>query len=149
MRKIKIGLAGFGKGGRIYNAPIISSLDEFEITKILTSSRENIEAARKNFPSAEVVGDFHKILQDPEIELVVITTPNHLHREFAEKALREGKHVVVEKPFTPTVDEADELIQLAEKQNLILSINHNRRFDSDFRTVQKLLKEQRLGEVIL
>lgn len=149
MQKIKIGMAGFGKGGRIYNAPIIASLEEFEIKKILTSSKENIEAAGKDFHEAEVVDDFDLILQDPEIELVVITTPNHFHKEFAGKALRAGKNVVVEKPFTPSTEEADELIQLAKNQNKILSINHNRRFDSDFQTVQKLLWEQKLGEVVL
>ena len=149
MSIINIGMAGFGKGGRIYNAPIIASLEEFEIKKILTSSKENINAAKKDFPAAEIVENFEQILQDPEIELVVITTPNHLHKQFAEEALRAGKHVVVEKPFTPTVEEADELIQLAKKQNKILSVNHNRRFDSDFQTVQKLLKEKKLGETVL
>lgn len=148
MKKINVALAGFGKGGRIYNAPIITSVDGFEISKILTSSKENIEAANQDFPEAEVVADYKDILNDPGGDLIVITTPNHLHKEFAEKALHAGKHVVVEKPFTPSVKDANELIALAKNKNLILTVNHNRRWDSDILTIQKLLREQTLGKVV-
>ena len=148
MKKIKVAMAGFGKGGSIYNAPIISNIEGFEITKILTTSPENIKTAKQDFPKAEVVSDYNKILQDPEIDLVVITTPNHLHKEFAEKALKAGKNVVVEKPFTPSVKEASGLIELANSQNKILSVHHNRRFDSDFLTIQKLLNQKKLGELV-
>jgi len=148
MKKIKVAIVGFGKGARIYNAPDISSVEGFEITKIVTANNENIAAAKKEFPNAKVVAGFEEISQDPEIDLVVITTPNHLHKRFAEKALNAGKHVVVEKPFTPTVTEADELIQLARKNNRILSVHHNRRWDSDFLTIKKLLKEKKLGVIV-
>jgi predicted dehydrogenase len=147
-KKIKVAIVGFGKGASIYNAPDISSVEGFEITKILTANNENIAVAKKEFPNAKVVTGFEEITVDPEIDLVVITTPNHLHKEFAEKALNAGKHVVVEKPFTPTVAEADELIQLARKNNRILSVHHNRRWDSDFLTIKKLLKEKKLGVIV-
>src|SRR5690606_15433612 len=132
MKYIKIGLISFGKGGRIYNAPIIDSVEGFKIKKIMTTDPFNIAAAREDFPEAEIVSKIEDITADPSIELVVITTPNHLHKKLAKKALTAGKHVVVEKPFTPTAKEADELISLAKKKNLILSVNHNRRWDSDF-----------------
>lgn len=148
MKKIKVAIVGFGKGARIYNAPVISSVEGFEITKIMTTNNDNIAAARKDFPSAKVVAGFEEITEDPEIELVLITTPNHLHKEFAEKALNAGKHVVVEKPFTPTVAEANELIQLARKNNRILSVHHNRRWSSDFLSIKKLLKEKKLGVIV-
>ncbi len=148
MKKLRTALAGFGSGGRIYNAPIISSLPGYSIQKILTSSRENIEAAQRDFPNAEVVQAYEAILQDDTIDLVIILLPNHLHFKYAKKALLEGKHVVVEKPFTTTVKEADELIHLARQNDLILSVNHNRRWDSDFLTIQKLIKEQKLGEIV-
>ena len=148
MKYIKIGLVGYGKGGRIYNAPIIDSVEGFKITKIMTTDPLNIAAAREDFPDAEIVSKIVDITSDPSIELVVITTPNHLHKKLAKKALAAGKHVVVEKPFTPTAKEADELISLAKKKNLILSVNHNRRWDSDFLTVQKLLAEKKLGEIV-
>ncbi len=148
MKNIKIGLAGYGKGGRIYNAPIISSVPGLKIKKIMTSSEDNISAAKKNFPKAEIISKFTEITKDPNIDLVVITTPNHLHKDLATKALKAGKHVVVEKPFTPTAAEADELIELARKKNLIITVNHNRRWDSDFQTIKKLLTEKKLGEIV-
>ncbi|CAM4290616.1 oxidoreductase [Gillisia limnaea] len=149
MKQIQVAMAGFGKGGSIYNAPIISSIAGLEITKILTTSAENIKSAKQDFPEAEVVSEYDTILQDREIDLVIITTPNHFHKEFVEKALNAGKNVVVEKPFTPSIQEANELTELANSKNKILSIHHNRRFDSDFQTIQKLLQEQKLGEVVL
>ena len=148
MRKIKVAMAGFGKGGSIYNAPIISSINGLEISKILTTSAQNIKTAHQDFPEAVVVSEYDTILQDREIDLVVITTPNHLHKEFAEKALNAGKNVVLEKPFTPSVKEANDLIELARSKNKILSVHHNRRFDSDFRSIQKLLKQKKLGELV-
>ena len=143
---IKVALAGFGKGGQIYNAPIISSVDGLEIVKILTSG--NKKEAEKDFPGAEVVEDYSKITEDKEINLVVITTPNHLHVPFAEKALKAGKNVIVEKPFTPTVKEADYLISLAKRVNKIITVHHNRRWDSDFLTIQKIINEDRLGKIV-
>lgn len=148
MKTVNVALVGFGSGARIYNAPIISSVNGLEIKKILTSNPENIKAAKLDFPEASIVQDYKNILQDPNIDLVVVATPNHLHKEIAEEALKANKHVVIEKPITPTVKEAEELIELAEKQGKILSVNHNRRWSSDFLTVKKLIKEERLGEVV-
>lgn len=146
MTKLNTALAGYGAGGSIYNAPILSSTEGFLVKKILTSG--NRTAAQRDFPKAEIIQEYEKILSDPEIDLVVITTPNHLHQIFAEEALRAGKHVVLEKPFTPKTGEAQGLINLAKANNRILSINHNRRWDSDFLTIQKLLQENLLGPVI-
>lgn len=147
-KKIKIAIAGYGKGARIYNAPIIESVEGLEIKKILTTTSENIQAAKENFPKAKIVSKFDDILKDDKIDLVVVTVPNHLHKKFVKKALKAGKHVVVEKPITPTGQEADELIALAQKQKLLLTVNHNRRFDSDFQTVKKLLEEKKLGRIV-
>lgn len=148
MKKLRTALAGFGSGGRIYNAPIISSVPGYAIEKILTSSSENIQAAKKNFSEAKIVQDYDEILQDDTIDLVIISLPNHLHCSYAKNALLAGKHVVVEKPFTTTVREAEELVQLARQKHLVLSVNHNRRWDSDILTIKKLLEEQKLGEIV-
>ena len=148
MVEINTALAGFGSGGRIYNAPIFSSVPGFRITKILTSNPSNVAAAENDFPQASVVSHFEEILKDKEVELVIVLLPNHLHYGYVKKALEAGKHVLVEKPFTTNVSEADELIQLAQKKDLVLSVNHNRRWDSDVRTVKKLLKNGILGEVV-
>ena len=148
MNKIRIGLAGYGSGGRIYNAPIIKSIPGFAVQKILTSNPENIKFAKNDFPEAMVVSNFESILDDKEIDLVIVLLPNHLHYDFAKKALLAGKHVVVEKPFTPSYKEAVELIKLAGEKELVLSVNHNRRWDSDIRTVKKVSTEGLLGRIV-
>ncbi len=113
MVEINTALAGFGSGGRIYNAPILSSVPGFKVTKILTSSPENIKAAKQDFPNASVVSEFSKILEDTAVDLVIVLLPNQLHYKFAKAALEAGKHVLVEKPFTTKTSEAEELIELA------------------------------------
>ncbi|MFD1079668.1 Gfo/Idh/MocA family protein, partial [Longispora fulva] len=84
------------------------------ITHILTSNPKNVEAAKLDFPTAAVVSSYEEILNNPNVDLVIILLPNHLHFEYAKRALEAGKHVVVEKPITPTTAEADELISLAK-----------------------------------
>lgn len=148
MKQLHTAFAGYGSGGRIYNAPILSSVPGFKVSKILTSSHTNIKAAKNDFPEAEVVGDFSEILEDPKIDLVILVLPNHLHYGFAKKVLEAGKHLLVEKPITPHVKEANELIQLAYQKKLVLTVNHNRRWDSDFRTIKKLVQKQTLGRIV-
>lgn len=141
-------MIGYGSGGRIYNAPVISSVRGFSIRSIMTSSIENRIAAKKDFPEARILSEFSEILEDPEIDLLIITLPNHLHYQFTKRALEAGKNVVVEKPFTVDVQEADELIQLASEKKLLLSVHHNRRWDSDILTIQWLLEQDRLGKLM-
>ena len=148
MKTVNTGIAGYGNGGRLFNATIIDSVEGFRITRIMTTDENKIAAAREDFPEAAVVSSFTDIIRDPEIDLVVITTPNHFHLDLAKKALKAGKHVVVEKPFTVTTEEADELIELATKKSLVLSVNHNRRWDSDFLTVKKVVEGKKLGEIV-
>lgn len=148
MKFIHTALAGYGPGGSIYNAPIISSVSGFRIEKILTSSEANVEAAKTDFPQAEIVHVYSAILEDPSIDLVILVLPNHLHFTFAKQALEAGKHVLVEKPFTPHLREANELIRLAHEKQLVLSVNHNRRWDSDFLTVKKIIEQNSLGKVV-
>ncbi|BDU51039.1 Gfo/Idh/MocA family oxidoreductase [Haliovirga abyssi] len=149
MKKLNIGIAGFGLGGRVFHAPILASLEDYYIIKkIMTSNKENIKKANETYPEAEIVSKYEEILYDKSIDIVVIALPNLLHKEFAEKALFAGKHVVVEKPFTVTTKEAIELIKIAKNMNKIVSVNHNRRWDSDFLTVKKVIKSKTLGKIV-
>lgn len=148
MNQVKTAFAGFGPGGSVYNSPILASVPGFTVTKILTSSTSNAALAQKDYPKAEIVRNFSEILEDPEIDLVILVLPNHLHFSFAKQALEAGKHVLVEKPFTSNVKEATNLIDLAHQKNLILSVHHNRRWDSDFQTVKKLVESGILGKVV-
>lgn len=148
MKQLHTAFVGYGPGGRIYNAPILSSVPGFKVSKILTSTSENIKAATSDFPEAEVVKDIPEILEDPSIQLVILVLPNHLHYSFGKQVLEAKKHLLIEKPFTTHVREANELINLAHLNNLILSVNHNRRWDSDFRTVKKIVENNLLGRVV-
>lgn len=145
-QQINTAVASYGMSGEIFHVPFLLFNPGFKITKVLERSKEN---SKSKLPDAQIVRNYQDILGDPNVELVIVNTPNYLHYEMAKQALRAGKHVLVEKPFTITVDEAKELIELAKKQNLVLTAYQNRRLDGDFKTVQKILKENVLGNIKL
>jgi scyllo-inositol 2-dehydrogenase (NADP+) len=131
---IKVGLVGYGLAGAVFHAPLIGACDGLELAAILTS-REAPNAV----PTLEVLLDLS--------ELVVIASPNRTHFPNAKQALEAGKHVVIDKPMTATVAEAEELIALAAERRRVLTVFNNRRWDGDYLTVRKVLP--RLGEVNL
>ncbi|MHA7137905.1 oxidoreductase [Rossellomorea arthrocnemi] len=143
MQPIKVGLVGYGFSGQSFHRPLLSHLEEFHIEAVLSSDEEKV---LKDNEGATVVSSLEDLLQQ-DIELVVITTPNHLHYSMIKQALLADKHVVVEKPFVTNSVEGEELLALAEERGLHLSVFHNRRWDSDFLTIQKLLKEDALGQI--
>lgn len=131
---IRVGLAGYGLAGSVFHAPLIRACEALELSVVWTS-RELAERA----------GSIDELLE--RSDLVVVATPNRTHFEIAAAALNAGKHVVVDKPFTLTIEEADALVALAKERGRLLSIFHNRRWDGDFLTVQRILPE--LGELML
>lgn len=141
---IHVGLAGFGMSGRIFHAPFIHADPRFILRKVYERASER---SIEEYPETKVVHSFEELLAD-DVELVVITTPNQLHVPMAAQALSAGKHVVVEKPFAASSQEAEELCRLAEANRVLLSVYQNRRLDGDFLTVKKLIAEGRLGEVV-
>jgi scyllo-inositol 2-dehydrogenase (NADP+) len=145
---LNTGIIGFGMAGQIFHAPFISTIPGFRLAKISTSNLLFIEKARARYPETEIVTDADGILNDPTIDLVIIGSPNESHAPLATKALMNGKHVIVEKPFTITSAEADALIELARLQNRVLTVHHNRRFVADYQTVIKLLKSGLLGNLV-
>ena len=144
---IRTGVIGYGLSGRVFHAPFIDAVDGYELTKISTANPDRIKMINERYPSTTVVPDGQDIISDPDINLVVVTSPNTDHFRWAKEALLAGKHAMVEKPFTVNVAEADELIELSKKQGKILTVYHNRRFTSDTKTVRKLLDSGLLGEV--
>lgn len=145
---INVGLIGFGAGGQTFHAPIINTVKGLNLKKIRAARPAQVSVAKEKYPGAEIVPTSDEIINDPEIELVVITTPNTSHYPLAIQALRAGKHVVVDKPFTINTNEADELIKLADEKKLILSVYQSRRFDSDFYTLQRIIKNNLLGDIV-
>lgn len=145
MDEINVGLIGFGMAARVFHAPVIRSVPELKLKKVV--ERHGDESQRL-YPAVEVVRDTAALLRDDEIDLVVVTTPNASHFELARHSLMAGKHVVVEKPFTTTSRQAQELIELARRQNRLISVNQNRRWDGDFQTVRRLLDGKLLGRLV-
>ncbi len=142
---IKTALCSFGMSGWVFHAPFIAINPGFELYAVWERTK-NLAAA--SYPGVKTYRSLEEILEDDAIELVIVNTPNTTHYDYTKKALLAGKHVVVEKPFTVTVEEGEELIALAKKQNKIITVYHNRRFDSDYRTVKKVVDEQLLGQIV-
>ena len=145
---IRTGIIGFGLSGRVFHAPFIDVVEGFVLSKISTANPDNIRIAKERYPSTTIVPDGESIINDDKIDLVIVTSPNTVHFDWTKKALLANKHVVVEKPFTVTLAEAEELVELAKKQKKILSVYHNRRFTSDTKTVKKILDSKVLGDIV-
>ena len=145
MDQIKAAILSFGMSGEIFHAPLLSAHSGFKLKTILERSKEK---SKELYPDSKIVRTFEDVSEDPEIEMVIVNTPNPTHYEFTKKILESGKHVVVEKPFTNSTAEARDLIETARKNNKILSVFQNRRWDGDFKTVQKVIKNKLCGELV-
>ncbi len=145
MEKIKAGLASFGMACKTFHAPLLHTNEYFEIKSIV---ERNKEESRVRYAYSKLVRSFDALCNDPEIELIVVNTPDYLHHEMCRKALLAGKNVVVEKPFTQTYEQANELVKIAKENNLVLSVFQNRRWDGDFLTVKKIIQEGILGQLV-
>src|SRR5271169_2325544 len=143
---IDVGLVGFGFAGRTFHAPVISAVDGLRLAAIL--QRHGDEAALA-YPAATIVRSLDDLLALNSIRLVVIATPNTSHFELAKQCLLAGRDVVIDKPFATTYAEAAELVGIAERDQRLLSVYQNRRWDGDFLTVQRLMNEGQLGRVVL
>lgn len=142
---IRVGLLGYGYASKTFHAPLISGTPGVEFAAVSSSDASKVHA---DWPSVTVVNDAQHLFDDPSIDVIVIPTPNDTHFPLAQRALAAGKHVVVDKPFTVTLSQANELKRLADEAGLLLSVFHNRRWDSDFLTLKTLLKEGALGDVV-
>jgi len=145
MQPIKTALCSFGMSGWVFHAPFIHLHEGFELYGVFERTKN---LAAEKYPGIKTFRSLEEMLADDAIELVIVNTPNYTHFEYAKMALLAGKHVVVEKPFTNTVAEGEELVALAAKQNKKLSVYQNRRWDSDFKTVQDIVQQKLLGEVV-
>ncbi|MBW2936249.1 oxidoreductase, partial [Escherichia coli] len=141
---IRVGLIGYGYASKTFHAPLIAGTPGLELAVISSSDETKVKA---DWPTVTVGSEPKHLFNDPNIDLIVIPTPNDTHFPLAKAALEAGKHVVVDKPFTVTLSQARELDALAKSLGRVLSVFHNRRWDSDFLTLKGLLAEGVLGEV--
>jgi len=142
---IKTALVSFGMSGRVFHAPFIHLNPNFILAGAWERSSKNIQSV---YPGVTSYASYEEILTDPSIDLVVVNSPNDTHYTYTKQALLAGKHVVVEKAFTVTVEEAEELAALAVQQQKILTVYQNRRFDADFLTIQKLIAQNKIGNLL-
>ena len=144
MQLVKVGLCAFGMSGKVFHAPFLKEHPGFFMAAVVERSKEESSA---KYPEAKIYKSVEEMLQHADIDLVVVNTPVQTHFDYVMKALEAGKNVIVEKPFTVNVDEAEELVQLAKEKNLFLSVYQNRRYDRDYLQVQKILEEGKLGNL--
>lgn len=144
MKKIGVGIVGFGFSSTTFHIPLLQTIGEYEIRAIVSSKEEVVKQA---LPTVQVVRTIEELVIREDIDLVVITSPNTTHFPYVKEAISHGKHVVVEKPFVVSTEEGEELIALANEHNVFVSVYHNRRFDNDFLTVKKLMQEGHIGNV--
>ncbi|BCS32532.1 oxidoreductase [Luteitalea sp. TBR-22] len=141
---IGVALLGFGFAGRIFHAPFIATTPGLALRMIASSRRDEIAAA---YPGVRVSQSAEDALASPDVDLVVVATTNETHAPFAQAAMRAGKHVVVDKPFTLTLDEARRVVATAEETRRLLAVFQNRRWDSDFAGVRAAIAAGAIGEV--
>ncbi|MDI7774299.1 oxidoreductase [Asticcacaulis sp. EMRT-3] len=135
-KPVRTALIGYGYAGKVIHAPLIRAVPGLELTLIGSSRPDNVRA---DLPDIRVNSDYSRAVADPDIELVVIATPNDSHAPLAHEALDAGKHVVIDKPFALSVAEGESLIRHAERVGRHLSVFHCRRWDSNHLTFQALL----------
>ncbi|MGV7210515.1 oxidoreductase [Oxalobacteraceae bacterium A2-2] len=144
-RTLNAGIVGYGFATKTFHAPLIAGVEGLRLAAISSSDPAKVAA---DWPGLAAVSSPEALFARADIDLVVIPTPNETHFPLAQAALAAGKHVVVDKPFTVTADDAESLRLQAEQTGLFLSVFHNRRWDSDFLTLKQVLASGVLGEVM-
>jgi scyllo-inositol 2-dehydrogenase (NADP+) len=141
---IKVGMIGYGLSGRYLQAPFFAQNPSFSLEAVVTNSTN----PKEQYPKVRVLNSVDDLISDKNIDLISICSPSDTHFEYAKKTLLAGKHCLVEKPFTATLGEAEELFDLAKKMGKVITTFQNRRFDSDFLTVKKIIKTGLLGNLV-
>jgi len=141
---VRVGLIGFGLAGQAFHAPVIRGVRGLELACILERHTNNAQA---RYPEVRVARTLDEMLSDKSIQLIVVATPNDSHFSYTKAALEAGRDVVVDKPVTPTLAEAEELVRLAKERGRLISVYQDRRYDGAFLTVKKLVESGALGKV--
>lgn len=141
---MRIGLVGFGSGGQFFHLPYIQAAPEWELVGVVTRSPERRSSLAREAPGVPAMDSLDAVI-DAGAEVVVITTPPATRRELVLRALERGVHVVADKPFAPDLETAQELAAAADAAGTMLTVFHNRRWDTDFVTLQSVLASGELG----
>ena len=144
MQLVKVGLCAFGMSGKVFHAPFLKEHPGFFMSAIVERSKDE---SKEKYPESKIFRSVEEMLENADIELVVVNTPVQTHFDYVKKALEAEKNVIVEKPFSVTISEAEELVKLASEKNLFLSVYQNRRFDRDYLQVKNILEDGKLGNL--
>jgi scyllo-inositol 2-dehydrogenase (NADP+) len=142
---VRVGLIGFGLAGQAFHAPVIRGVQGMELACIL---ERHGSKAKEKYPEVRVARSLDEMLSDNTINLCVVATPNDTHYSYTKACLEAGRHVVVDKPLTPTMAEAEQLVRLAADRGRLVTVYQDRRWDGEFHTVKDLVKSGALGSVV-
>ena len=140
---VRVGLIGFGLAGQAFHAPVIRGVQGMELACIL---ERHGNRAKEKYPEVRVARTLEEMLSDETLRLIAVATPNDSHFSYAKACLEAGRDVVVDKPLTPTLAEAEELMSLAADQGRLITVYQDRRYDGEFQTVKELLKSGAVGD---
>lgn len=146
MTDLRVGVIGYGLAGRLFHAPFIAATPGLELAAVVTRSPERALEATREYPGLAIVETVDELLGS-EIDLVVVASPSGLHAEHAQAALESGHHVLLDKPPARDADQFEELIEVARSRDRHLVVFHNRRWDSEYRTLRAILDSGQLGTV--
>lgn len=143
-----VAVIGYGLSAKVFHIPFIQAVPKFELHGVVQRSPKSGNDASKDFPGIKIYGSAEAAYADPDVAVIVITSIPETHFPMAKAALEAGKNVIVEKPFVPTAGEAEQLIEVARNSGKLLSVYHNRRYDSDYNTLAKVMKvDKALGDI--
>ncbi|MBB2151014.1 Gfo/Idh/MocA family oxidoreductase [Pedobacter gandavensis] len=143
-KKIITGLMAYGMSGKVFHAPFVDAHPGFTLHAVTERNQKN---AATDYPGIISYNTIEDLISDEQIELIIINTPNYTHYEYVKKALKAGKHILVEKPFTATAEEAKEILALAKELDKKVLFYQNRRWDSDFTAVRQVIESGKLGKL--
>lgn len=146
-RDLGVGIVGYGVAGQVFHRPLVDATPGLRVAAVMVRNEERAQKAREDNPEAAVVADFNELLRRRDVDVVVLATPHDVHCEQAVAALRAGRSVVVDKIMARSVAEADRMIRAAALNRQVLTVFHNRRWDSDWLTLLDVLKQGLLGEI--
>ncbi len=144
-RPITTGILSYGMSGKVFHCPFLASNPHFKLHAVTERSTKKVEEI---YPNVRSYDSTDELINDPEVELVIVNTPNYTHYQYAKQALKAGKHVLVEKPFCTTYEEAADLFETGRRTSRKVLVYQNRRWDSDFLSLQSIISSNVLGDII-
>lgn len=146
-KTFNVAVVGYGLSAKVFHIPLILAVPDFKLYGIVQRSPKPNDDASKDHPGVKLYRSVDEVYQDPDVDVVVITSIPGTHYDMCKRALEAGKNVVVEKPFVPTAQEADELCRIAKENSKLLTVYQNRRWDSDYVTLRQIMEKGLLGDI--